>query len=254
MRHPLAALPRLRYGRHAGGEGRRRGQKMHSTPRRAKGRSHVKQFAAALAVGASLFSVAIGPVLAQPVTGETLGQSAVAACTGLTWAQMEAAFGGAVPEVNACRETVHAAILAALALSAVDQERLGLAFTELLRQPVETAAPAPFPAVSYILTTEFEGWVATYCTPPEVAPWALGTLEACTATARMVVVGSQALSAEINSMTANTICGGVLNATPEWRTAAFAVVDELAARAATGTDPVMQVRIDHVVTGLAACR
>lgn len=209
---------------------------------------------AAIVVGATAWALSVTPILAQPATGETLANAVVAACTGLSWAEAQAAFGGDVPKVTACRETAYNSFQAAMALAAADQEQLGLAFTELLREPVEAAAPATFPAVTYLLTTQYEGWIATYCTPAAAAPWGLGTLEACTGTIRMVLVGSQALAAELVSMTANSICSGILNSPAEWRTASFAILDELAARAATGTDPVMQVRIDETVTGIAACR
>ena len=51
---------------------------------------------------------------------------------------------------------------------------------------------------------------------------------------------------------ANNICIAS-QARPAWQPAIFAIVDELIARAATGTDPLMRGRIDRVAEVRAAC-
>jgi hypothetical protein len=190
--------------------------------------------------------------LAQPATGETLAQSVTAACTGLNWAEMQAAFAGNGPEVTACREAAVAAFPVALDLAIADQERLAFSFVELLREPVEANAPAPFPAITYVLTMFFDGWLTTYCTPIGVAPWAEGTLEKCTAAVRMVGIANQAVSTALGPMVVNTLCAVIFSA-PQWRAAITGITTELAARGATGTDPIVTVRVDDMATGTAAC-
>ncbi len=223
---------------------------MHSTPVPAHRRPAFGLFLAALA--ALTGPLAAGPALSQPATGAALGQSAVTACAGLTWAQMEGAFAGPVPAVDACRTAVHTAFETAVTLTAVDQEQVGFAYAELLRSPVEAGAPAPFPAVAYLLTSEFDGWAALYCTPVAVAPWGEGTPERCASTMRLITVGGQALTADISSMVLNMYCSNMRGG-PDFRAAIVDTVTELAARAATGTDPIMTTRIDNFAAGATAC-
>lgn len=189
-----------------------------------------------------------GPVLAQPVTGETLAQEILSTCTGLTWAEL---IDGTGPKIVACRLAADDAFIAAFPLPIPDQEQVGLAFAELMRTPVEVGAPATYPAASYLFASRFQGLLFDYCLPGG-APATTATLETCSASVRMIAVAAQAQAAEIIPIHVQDICGAIQQ-TPSWRTAIIAVVDELSARAATGTDPVMQGGIDGIVTGAAAC-
>lgn len=217
-------------------------------------RSGFRALAAALTIAGSLVSLSGGPVLGQPQTGQTLAEGLVATCPAFTWQLVEMAFAREVPEVMACRDAMLDTFEAAVAMPAADQELVGVGFADMLRQPPEPGAPAPFAAVTITFTTELDRWVGVYCTPAGLTFGAMGTLETCTAAARILVVASQALPEDAVPVTANTICAGISTGPTEWRTAVIAVVDDLAARAATGADPVMQDRIDAMVAGIARCR
>ncbi len=209
----------------------------------------LQPLAVAFATGmAALTLSAAEPVLAQPVTGETLAQEILSACGGLTWAEL---IDGTGPKIIACRLAADDAFIAAFALPIADQERVGLAFAELMRAPAEAGAPAPYPAASYLMGSRFQGYLFDYCLPGG-APATTATLETCTASVRMVAVAAQAQAAEIIPIHVQDICGAIQD-NPSWRPDIVAIIDDLVARAATGTDPVMQGRIDELAAGIAAC-
>lgn len=203
----------------------------------------LQPLAMALAAGmAALALSTAAPVLAQPQTGETLAQQILAACTGLTWAEQQAVG----PQYVACAIGTETALAAAVTLTESDHEQVGAAYAELLRAPVEAVAPAPYPAITMVIASRLQGLIFDYCHPPR------GGAETCVAAVRITAVEAQAQAAPIVGIHVQDICG-VIRDQPTWRADIVAVVDGLAARAATGTDPVMQGRIDALQAGIAAC-
>ena len=201
-----------------------------------------------LIAGAAIWCSPAGPSFAQPASGETLAQQVLSACGGLTWAEL---IEGTGPKLQACRLAADDAVLAAAPLPAADQEQVGVAFAEMMRAPVEAGAPAPYTAISYLMGSRFQSLIFDYCLPGG-APATTATLETCAALVRIVAVTAQAQAADMIPIHVQDICGAIRD-NPTWRPDIVAIVDELAARAATGTDPVMQGRIDELATGVAAC-
>ncbi len=183
-------------------------------------------------------SLAASPASAQ--MGEALGQNIRAACTGVTWAEMDA--GG--DRFVACLVATEESLAMAVNLPAADQEHVGLAFADVLRAPVEAGAPVPVPAASSLITRYLQNMIM-FCSP-QTFPGA------CDEAVRFTAVIAQAQSAETIAAQIADICGAVA-AYPARRGEFAAIVDPLAARGATGADPVMRGRIDAFQAGVAAC-
>ena len=195
----------------------------------------------AILAGTAAAMLSAGPISAQPRTGEALAQEILSACTGLTWAEEMTA----APRFVACALAIDGTVIAALPRTVADQERVGAALADLLRAPVEAGATAAYPAVAPLITASLQGLVYGYCVPG-------GSPETCTAVVRIGAVAAQAQVADIGAVFAQFICGALID-NPAWRPAIIAVIDGLAARAATGTDPVMQGRIDPLQAGTVTC-
>ncbi len=200
-----------------------------------------------LALGAAI-AILFAPALAfaqAPTPAETA--AALAVCKDIPLRQLEVRAGA---ELDACWTAGLEALDTAAALTVAEQEAVGMAFATVLRE----AAPGPLgfgeivPAVQVLselmaITAYRECWTRV------VRP---STLEGCSATVRIVTIGAQAIPDGNIEGVANNICIAS-QARPAWQPVVLAIVDELIARAATGTDPVMRLPIARVAEVRATC-
>lgn len=153
------------------------------------------------------------------------------------------------PDLEDCVAASAALFAAAGMLSVADQERLGLAYVDIIRaaRPAETFDKLP-PTVD-LLADIFRTMSYRQCWPRGVP----STLDACMAAIRIMTIASQAFPPDAVETVAIDICIGSQGRS-EWQRAVLGVVDELVARLATGRDPVMQSPIDRVAELRAECR
>ena len=200
-----------------------------------------------LVIGAAI-AVIFAPTLAfaqTPTPAETA--AALAVCNTIPLRQIEIRRG---EELDACWNAGLAALDAAGALTVAEQEAVGMAFAGVLRE----AAPGPLPFGTIVPAVQVLSELLAISAYREC--WTrierVSTLEGCSATVRIVTIAAQAIPDGNIEGVANNICIAS-QARPAWQPVVLTIVDELIARAGTGTDPVMRGRIDRVAVVRATC-
>lgn len=153
------------------------------------------------------------------------------------------------PHLEACVAASATLFEAARGLSVADQERLGMAYVDVIlaAPPAETFDKLP-PTVD-IIADVFRTMSYRQCWPRGIPT----TLEACTAAVRIMAIAAQAFPPEAVQTVAIDLCLAS-QGRASWQATVFAVIDELVARFEAGGDPVMQAPIARVAELRAVCR
>lgn len=186
-------------------------------------------------VVAAALSALTGPARANPDIAALVGAVADS-CPHVDEAQYEGTGGD---HLHACRDAMDALFLAAMLVGPGEQEQLGLAFAQVAQYepPVSPEVDSPRRQVWPTMESDLTSAVLTACT--EGFRGSAPVLDECLAVTRTALVGAQVFFKGEMGDVATTFCQVPTFAPPGFHDPFFGLIDEIVARSASGSDPMI---------------